>query len=102
MDAHGNGCLDGRVTGVNSITKKPVYHAVYDNGRIKGPKVSSANIKRLLHQSIYPLFLLQWFLSYSEHEMALVGVLYQPPPPSLPATAPKTAFPNVTPPFDFT
>merc|ERR1719458_2095804 len=32
--------------------------------------------------------------------MALVGVLYQPPP-SLPADSLKAAMPNVTPPFDF-
>ena len=34
-----NGCLDGRVTGVNSITEKSVYYAVFDNGHISGPRV---------------------------------------------------------------
>ena len=100
MDAYGNGCLDGRVTGVNSITEKSVYHAVYDNGRVKGPRVQIVNVIFVNPGNAISHFMLQWFLSYSEHDMALVGVLYQPPP-TLPATPPQTAVPNVTPPFDF-
>ena len=101
MDSYGNGCLDGRVTGINSIIEKSVYHAVYDNGHVKGPRVQmwSRRVISVIHA--HSCFMLQWFLSYSEHDMALVGVLYQPPP-SLPATSPKTVMPNVTPPFDFT
>ena len=43
----GNGCLDGRVNGVNGITEKSVYHAVYDSGLAKGPRVKKMPMLRL-------------------------------------------------------
>ena len=52
----GNGCLHGRVNGVNGITEKSVYHAVYDSGHVKGPRVKNANVKvirAMLHSFLY-------------------------------------------------
>ena len=102
---NGKGCLDGRVTGFNNVTGAAVYYAAYENGHVSGPRVGTVcrweKVPRVTFTSPF-VALLQWFLSHSEHEMALVGVLYhsQPPPPPSTATS-KAVLPNVAPPFDF-